>query len=317
VGGVYGYRIDSDLPLTRLRSGPLTRGSLSVAVAHDDLLAEPAEIISLVLGLDADPVFAVARTEDSLLTWCRLTGSARIDAGAGQIFVAPEGDPEAQEDRLLNTLIALLLAQRGELVLHAAAVQTERGAVIFCGPSGRGKSTLAAVLGTQGFPILAEDVIVLTVQDGCVLAWPGPIGVRLDPATAQTLGGSGSTVVRGKHLHVPQAPSSSAGVPVAAIVALDPRGGSELEVTALDGPGGMAAIFLSVTRFEPDAWPGSFRQTAGLIRRVPCHRARLPDDLGRVEQIAAQLLGAVTSRGPRARATEPVTGGVAPAPAIG
>jgi hypothetical protein len=298
VAGVYGYEVSSEIALARLRPGGGNRGRLSIELAREEPLAGPAEIVSLIQGPDDEPVFAVARTPGALLTWCEVTGSARIDAGAGHISVSPRGDPDSWEDRLLSTVIPLLLAERGELLLHACAVQAQEGAVVVCGPSGRGKSTLAAVLGACGLPILAEDEVALSLKDAHVLAWPGPAGVRLDRQAACMLGALGPVTVRGKQLHFPSsAPSPAGPVPVAAIIALEPRGGTDLAIRPLDGPGGLAEIFLSVARLELTTWAPAFRGAAEVVRRVPCHAARLPDDLGRVAQIGPALVAAVIRDG--------------------
>ena len=45
---------------------------------------------------------------------------------------------------LLGSCIGALLHQRGILVLHAGAIHTDKGAVLFTGPWGIGKSTLLA-----------------------------------------------------------------------------------------------------------------------------------------------------------------------------
>jgi hypothetical protein len=240
-------------------------------------------------------VFAVARAASSLLTWCAVSGSSRIDPSGPRIWARGQGDPTAWEDRLLNTLIPLLLAEQGDLVLHAAALATNAGAVVVCGPSGRGKSTLAAVLAAQGLPVLAEDAVTVTLEADRILLWPGPAGVRLDPVTAQTLGKEAHALVRGKQMHFPAEPAPSAeAVPLAAIVALDPRGGSKAEVKAVTGPDALAAIFYNVLRLEIETWQPVFSLAAEVIRRVPCYTARLPDDLSRVSRIAPWLVADVT-----------------------
>ena len=67
---------------------------------------------------------------------------------------------------LLGTCFAILLHQRGNLVLHASAIAAGGSAMLFCGPSGAGKSTLAALLCQRGFALLNDDVCILTPVHG-------------------------------------------------------------------------------------------------------------------------------------------------------
>jgi hypothetical protein len=84
-----------------------------------------------------------------------------------EIVVAPE--PEADvADLPIFTLagaFGILLHQREQIVLHASAVRVGDKAVLFCGPSGAGKSTMAAALAQRGFPLVSEDICVVTTTD--------------------------------------------------------------------------------------------------------------------------------------------------------
>lgn len=77
--------------------------------------------------------------------------------------------------RLLLTGSALtaLLQQRRIVTLHASAALIDGHAVGFFGKSGAGKSTTAAILAGQGFPLMADDVLGLEVgEDKSVTAVP-------------------------------------------------------------------------------------------------------------------------------------------------
>ena len=64
-----------------------------------------------------------------------------------------------------GTVMGALLHQRGRFVLHASAVRTPRGAAVFCGNSGAGKSSLAAALSVAGYPLVADDVCCIEFID--------------------------------------------------------------------------------------------------------------------------------------------------------
>ncbi len=78
---------------------------------------------------------------------------------------------------LLGTGTALLLHQRGLLPLHASAILTPAGAVLFMGHSGAGKSTMLNEFLRRGYPMLAEDLAAVRL-DASGVAWVEP-GVRV------------------------------------------------------------------------------------------------------------------------------------------
>lgn len=91
-----------------------------------------------------------------------------------QITIEPAAESHEETIRLflLGSALGALLHQRGQVILHGSAVETARGAVVFTGPSGVGKSTLAAALQQRGYRVLADDVCSIvydeTVQEAQV-----------------------------------------------------------------------------------------------------------------------------------------------------
>ena len=59
---------------------------------------------------------------------------------------------------LTGSVFAALLQQRGVALLHAGAIETDSGAVLFAGDPGTGKSSLLAALVERGYAMLADDV---------------------------------------------------------------------------------------------------------------------------------------------------------------
>ncbi|MFN3218071.1 MAG: hypothetical protein ACE367_16365 [Acidimicrobiales bacterium] len=88
--------------------------------------------------------------------------------------------------------LALVLTQRGFLVLHAGACVVGDGAVAFVGPSGAGKSTTIEAMRQAGYRILSDDLVVLRVPDvGSPSVQPGIPRIRLRPDSAAALGWDG------------------------------------------------------------------------------------------------------------------------------
>jgi hypothetical protein len=84
-------------------------------------------------------------------------------------------------------VLPLVLTIRGRKALHATAVLTPAGVCAFTGPTGTGKSTLAASLLLAGYPVLSDDCLVLEEQDGQVLATPAYPGLRLREDSLEAL----------------------------------------------------------------------------------------------------------------------------------
>ena len=93
---------------------------------------------------------------------------------------------------VLNTGLPFALMMKGEILIHAAAVQTAQGAVLFAGPSGVGKSNLAALCARRGYKILADNMVRLDANQNKVYPSFPEIrvfakDVRHYPTVAQTL----------------------------------------------------------------------------------------------------------------------------------
>lgn len=105
--------------------------------------------------------------------WCEATASEfllRLPAVATyyvrngeEVVVEPVSGAPALDVRsyLMGSIFAALCHQRGLLPLHASAVATDAGAIAFLGPSGTGKSSMAAFLGRRGHRIVADDICLI------------------------------------------------------------------------------------------------------------------------------------------------------------
>lgn len=95
--------------------------------------------------------------------------------------VAPRAlDPDELFQPCLGTAAALIARWDGREALHAATVLIAGRAWALLGTNGSGKSTLAAAFALAGYPVLAEDLLVL---DGGT-AFAGPRCVDLRPPAA-------------------------------------------------------------------------------------------------------------------------------------
>jgi hypothetical protein len=80
--------------------------------------------------------------------------------------IAFESETDSDDDIpifVLGTVFGILLHQREQIVMHASAVRVNGKAVLFCGASGAGKSTMAAALVQRGYPLVTDDVCAISL----------------------------------------------------------------------------------------------------------------------------------------------------------
>jgi hypothetical protein len=78
-----------------------------------------------------------------------------------------------------GSVMGLSAWHQGLVALHVSAVQSGAGLVALAGDSGAGKSTLAAALGHHGFPLFADDTLILDREGEALVAMPGHKKLKL------------------------------------------------------------------------------------------------------------------------------------------
>lgn len=116
-----------------------------------------------------------------------------------RIVVVPSPSATIEQVRiyLVGTIMALLLYQRGMLVLHASSVAMNGKAVVFLGKSGSGKSSIAAALCQRGYGLISDDVVAVDLGSSSPIVHPGFGQYKLSEAAARALGlENSSSIVR-------------------------------------------------------------------------------------------------------------------------
>lgn len=163
----YNLGISSALPLPELQSSAEVEADVTIRVSGLDWSPPPEATRSVEL------CFEVA-ADKAYFYWAQL-GKFCVRAGT-EIVIDPCGGVEERLLRLplLGTVLAVLLHQRGHLVVHASAVAVNGESIIFVGNKGWGKSTMAATLYGRGHQLLADDVVALKFKDsGAPMVIPG------------------------------------------------------------------------------------------------------------------------------------------------
>lgn len=174
---------------------------------------------------------------------------------------------------LLDLVLPAAVGQSGRAVLHASAVRLGERAAVFVGPSGFGKSTLAASFGREGI-CLADDSVLLAIDGrGAARAIPSYPGLRLWPRSLRGLfreSPPAQTVVHySRKLRLsgagPGAPAE--GLPLAGIFLLNDPGQQPAARINLGQLSGKEAIMLLLRRcFLLEA--GDAAVAASLLRQL-------------------------------------------------
>ena len=176
---VYGLEIASFIYCPEL---PLGKGLPDVYIRYGSAPDSLAEAKAKGHYYEASP--------DQLLLSIERVGKYLISGGK-EILIdrAPNVTDEEVRLFLLGSAFGALLHQRGLLPLHAAAFVANSGCVAVVGPSGLGKSTLAAAFRKRGYRIMADDVCVVSINgNGTPLVLPGYPQLKLWADSSRKLG---------------------------------------------------------------------------------------------------------------------------------
>ena len=185
-----GLVIRSERPLPELAPTDAGEAVLDLVWTEarplDEQPDHPAEALAN-RGEDEFCAFTSVDGIDSL--WFEDIGVFRFEAETRAITCTP--DPEIDTETLhhivLDQILPRVLAERGEAILHASAVEIDGVAVAFAARSGSGKSTLAAAFDQAGHAVLTDDVLRLEYRDGELWAHASYPGLRLWPRHAAEL----------------------------------------------------------------------------------------------------------------------------------
>jgi hypothetical protein len=293
MASLYGYAVQTEIPFARLRDGPAPRGSIEIHRALSDPLARRHEVLWFLDHGGAQ--LGLARSGADLLVWCSATGAYCLSAETRRIAAAPRGAPEWWEHRLASTVLPLMLSECGDLCLHAAALELSGGAILVCGKSGAGKSSLSAALILAGYHVMSEDGVVVSIVEGNPVAWSGLDGVRIEQRALAILRGQAPPpdgVDNPKNIHLRERRPAGA-LPARALIFLEPRAGTELAVEAVQAPAALPSLLGHVHFAGRPALADTMRRAAALLSSLKILKVTFPNDLAAVSAHAEELLSAV------------------------
>ena len=265
------------------------------ALLLPELVMEEAEVIVHVRLGDTSPVdladVRAITADEADLSWKDI-GIFHVRRG-NEIVINPAPGADESVLRLftLGPVLALLLRQRGRLVLHGSAVSIDGEAVAFLGDQGWGKSTIAATLYARGHKLVADDVVALEMDGaGSPTLYPGFPRLKLWPDAVTMMGKTPDTLQRLHPRYEKRAYPAARGFSTKALslrCVYILAQGTDAQVETLEPQAALAELIrhtYSAPSLDANRAPSHLRQCASLVGNVPIRRltarrllAALPD----------------------------------------
>ena len=190
------------------------------------------------------------------------------------------------------------------LIVHAAVLEKDGGAVILPAPPGSGKSTLCASLAHRGWRLLSDELALLRLDDGLITPLPRPISLKnasIDLMRA-FLAAQGQESVLSRpvsetskgtvaHLKAPGAAVARAGEAARPAWVIFPtwEAGSDTLLTPLDKAAAFTGVAQNAFNYSLTGARG-FSALGALIDACDCYSfrySRLDEALARFDQLRA------------------------------
>lgn len=177
----FGFQISSEISLPELLPVEIYHNGFDVEIVIEDLNVEWDELAGDKVGYIFKENYVLFRLDD-IAIFCIKQGK--------KIAISPLKDYQKDIARMivLGTCMGAILLQKNILPLHGSAIAINGKAYAIVGDSGAGKSTLASTFIRNGYSILTDDLIAVSLNEGIPLVIPSYPQQKLWQETLSELG---------------------------------------------------------------------------------------------------------------------------------
>lgn len=212
--------------------------------------------------------------------------------------------PQHRRELIEGPVRGCRLYRDGYLVLHGSAVLVRNACISIVGPSGHGKSTLAAALCVRGGKLVSDGMTPVDLTNGCVQ--PGPSRTKLSEQSIGLLGLNADAFTpihpTSPKYYVPiEGVADTGDIELAAVICVDE--GDQLALTRLQGAAAAFRLLSNaylIGHLPKDFDVELFRRAAALADRVPVFvltRQKVPEQLNRTVEYIEEFVETQLRRG--------------------
>lgn len=296
-GTCFGFQLRSELDWAYLRSGA---GDPLEVTEGDPPPRAPGDLVQEWLPPWSPTHVKLYRDGAAFHLWIEDGGWFAVDPGRRRLRVPARADEVRREERALGLPMLLCFLARGDVPLHAAAVDVDGRALLLSGPRRFGKTTLAAAFAAAGYRVLSEDLVCIRPgPPPAVVPGPAMLRVRHDMADeiripgARELGRDDDRV----HLSLEKGRGSCDPVPLEGIAFLD-EDDTEPTLDAVDAVQAVRSLWSVSFNLPTEAdRERCFRAVGDLASAAPTWRLRRRLRVADLRPTVEYLVDAVAAGG--------------------
>lgn len=184
---LFGFNVESDarVPVSIPAQGP---AALSIRRALSRTARYSTEFRFHLGDPAGGSTCVIQGSGDGALVDIELVGQFECGPTGIRYKLAAAVEDDVLAWHLFGFVSAIQLEVMGLRVLHGASLVSDQGAVILCGPSGMGKSSLALALIRRGWKLLGDDHAVLEPTTQGLVVRPAIPWMKATPETAAAFG---------------------------------------------------------------------------------------------------------------------------------